>query len=111
MPALRVFLESSDSSVLSGTEATEAPYASILETLVAYRDANAVAFYFTGPLVAEMAPIDSRSAPAAIARGALLAALCGGNCLVSPERLIAHEVASALGLARDPRDLSKSVLP
>lgn len=100
MPALRVFLDSSDYSVLSGPEATRDPHASILQELKDFSRSGAVAFHFTGPQVAEMAPLDPTVAHSAIQRADLLVELCGRRCAISPERLITWELAGALDRQR-----------
>ena len=100
MPALRVFLDSSDYSVLSGSEATREPYASVLHKLRDLGSSGAVAFHFTGPQIAEMAPLDPAVPHSAIRRAELLVELCGRRCAISPERLIAWELAGALGRQR-----------
>jgi hypothetical protein len=98
MPPIRVFLDSSDYSVLSGNEATREPFASILLRLREFARSGAVAFYFTGPQLAEMASLDPAADYFALERADLLVELCGRRCAISPERLICWELASALQL-------------
>ncbi len=104
---LRIYLDSSDYSVLSDPEkaAREAP--GVLEELQHLRDAGLVEIFFSAAHLTEMAPLQSNYADAAIRRGNMLAALCGGNCLVHHESLFHAEVTAALGLSSgvfDPAD-------
>jgi hypothetical protein len=96
---LRIYLDSSDYSVLSDPDkaAREAP--GVLDELQRLRDAGLVEFFFSAAHLTEMAPLQPSYADAAIRRGNMLAELCGGNCSVHHETLFHAEVSAALGLS------------
>ncbi len=96
---LRVYLDSSDYSVLSdpAKAAREAP--GVLEVLLTLRDTGQVEFFFSAAHLTEMAPIQPSYTQAAIKRGNMLVELCGGNCMVHLQSLFRAEVSVALGLS------------
>ncbi|MDO8280576.1 MAG: hypothetical protein Q7T63_20990 [Burkholderiaceae bacterium] len=111
---LRIYLDSSDYSVLSDPDraAREAP--GVLEALQRLRDAGLVEFFFSAAHLTEMAPVQPAYTDAALRRSSMLAALCGGNCLVHHETLFRAEVSAALGLssgAIDPSDRNGKWFP
>lgn len=96
---LRVYLDSSDYSVLSDPDkaAREAP--GVHDVLQRLKDAGSVEFFFSAAHLTEMAPVKPTYADAALRRGNMLVALCGGNCMVHHETLFRAEVSAALGLS------------
>jgi len=94
---LRLYLDSSDYSVLSDPKRTsEAPR--VLTSLRDHINAGNVECFFSGAHLSEMAPLDRAYADAAERRASLMVELCGKNVFVSHNRLMDHEVRRALGL-------------
>ncbi len=111
---LRVYLDSSDYSVLSDPDKAEREVPGVLATLRRLKDAGAVEFFFSAAHLTEMAPVQPDYADAALRRGSMLVALCGGNCLVHHETLFRAEVSAALGLSSilyDPTDRTGKWFP
>jgi len=111
---LRVYLDSSDYSVLSdpGKAAREAP--GVLDALQRLRDSGLVEFFFSAAHLTEMAPVQPNYVDAALRRGSMLVALCGGNCMVHHETLFRAEVSAALGLSSnvfEPTDRTGTWFP
>lgn len=104
---LRVYLDSSDYSVLSDPQRMSREAPGVLEVLRGLRDAGSVEFFFSAAHITEMAPLQQGYADAGVRRASVLAELCGGNCLVHHEILFEAEVKIALGLSQfvfDPID-------
>jgi len=95
---LRLYLDSSDYSVLSDPTRAELKAPGVLESLRSHIDAGNVECFFSGAHLSEMAPVDKAYADAAERRASLMVELCGKNVFVSHNRLMSHEVRRALGL-------------
>lgn len=96
MPPVRIYLDSSDFSVLSDPRRCSGELASVLEQLRDWRAEGKIACYFSGVHLSEMAPLDATSTDAAQRRADLLVELCGRNALISQDRLFANELRFAL---------------
>lgn len=92
---LRIFLDSSDYSVLSNPTALTPEIIEIYNYLLTLVDSGRVKCYFSGSILSEMAPLDSSYTLEAMRRVNVLARLCGTNALVSIDRLFKHELADA----------------
>jgi hypothetical protein len=96
MNPLRVYLDSSDFSILSDPGRRNDELASILLRLRRWVDEGKVVCYFSGTHLSEMAPIKSAYADASQRRSDLLVELCGRNALISQDILFAGELRYAL---------------
>lgn len=111
---LSVYLDSSDYSVLSDPVRATREAPGVLEKLQRLRDDGLVEFFFSAAHLTEMAPMKSSYADAALRRGNMLAALCGGNCMIHQETLFRAEVSAALGFSSfvsDPTDRNGGWFP
>ena len=95
MRALRVYLDSSDFSVLSDPGRAESEAPGVLVRLRELVASNQTTCHFSGTHLSEMAPVDALYVDAAERRGALVAELCGRNALISQDRLFAEELRNA----------------
>lgn len=98
MRPLRVFLDSSDYSVLSDPARLTSEIQDTYDYLLTLVELGRVKCYFTGSILSEMAPLDSTHATEALRRVSVLVRLCGTNALVSIDRLFAYELANAHNL-------------
>lgn len=98
MRPLRVFLDSSDYSVLSDPARLTSEIQETYDYLLTLVELGRVKCYFTGSILSEMAPLDSAHATEALRRVSVLVRLCGTNALVSIDRLFEHELANAHAL-------------
>lgn len=108
MRAIRIYLDSSDYSVLSDPRRCTGTFASILHQLRSIRDEGLATFHFSGILLSEMAPLDPEFTDAAQRRADLLVELCGQNCLISQDRLFAGELRFAGQDTDDPPSIYSS---
>ena len=95
---LRLYLDSSDYSVLSDPKRAELDAPGVLSSLRKYIDGGKVECFFSGAHLSEMAPVDKAYTDAAERRASLMVELCGKNVFVSHNRLMSHEVRRALGM-------------
>lgn len=109
MRALRVFLDSSDYSVLSDPARLTPEIQETYDYLLALVDSERVKCYYSGTIISEMAPLDATQASMAQRRVDVLARLCGTNALVSIERLFEYELANAHGLSTNLQSVHSSV--
>lgn len=94
---LRIYLDSSDYSVLSQPGRSERDAPGVLEALRHHIARGDVEVFYSGAHLSEMAPLQPEYTGAADLRASLLAELCGKNVLVSLDRLMRLEVQFALG--------------
>lgn len=111
---VRIYLDSSDYSVLSDPmkQAREAP--GVLEELLQLRDTGQAEFFYSGAHITEMAPTEARYTDAAIRRSAVMVQLCGTNCMIHHSTLFQAEISVALGLSecvQDPIDRAGQWFP
>jgi hypothetical protein len=100
MHPLRVYLDSSDYSVLSDPRRRTSEMASVLDDLRGWLRNGQIVCYFSGIHLSEMAPLKPQFADAANRRANLLVELCGRNTLISLDRLYKGEVQFALGVSQ-----------
>ncbi|SEO85079.1 hypothetical protein [Nitrosovibrio sp. Nv6] len=108
MYPLRVYLDSSDFSVLSDPR-RRIEFAPILKQLRHWAANEQITCLFSGTHLSEMAPTDAGFADAAQRRADLLVELCGRNALISQDRLFTGELRFALHLAEDPPAVHSSI--
>jgi hypothetical protein len=89
-----VYLDSSDYSALTNPSQQSANTIEVCEKLRCWAKSGEVEFIFSGAHLSEMAPLEARYAPAAVARADLLVELCGRNAFISCDRLLASELMS-----------------
>lgn len=99
MQPVRVYLDSSDFSVLSNPNGCTEELAGLLVQLKRWISENRIVCCFSGTHLCEMAPLDTASSAAAESRARLLVDLCGHNALISQDRLLAGELNHALKLS------------
>jgi hypothetical protein len=109
MPPLRVYLDSSDYSVLSDPRRSSPDNKSVLQELRLLKNEGLVTIHFSGTLLSEMAPMDPGSADAALRRADLLVELCGRNALLSQDRIFSIELRRAFGTATNVESVYSSV--
>ena len=96
MRPLRIYLDSSDYSVLSDPRRESPALAGIKGRLLSWADEGVIECYFSGIHLSEMAPLDAMYVDAAERRANLLVALCGRRALISADRLFALELRKAI---------------
>ena len=96
MRPLRIYLDSSDYSVLSDPRRESPTLTDIKVRLQTWVNEGAIECYFSGIHLSEMAPLDAKYADAAERRADLLVSLCGRRALISAERLFAFELEQAI---------------
>ena len=87
-----VFLDSNDYSDLSNPKRSEA-MEETRRLLIDLSKSPSVSFTFSGMLVSEMAPLESKYTDYAAARTDLMIELCGRNTFLSYDRVIKAEIA------------------
>lgn len=97
MPPVRVYLDSSDYSVLSDPMRSTPEMEDLLTHLRQWSVAGKIQCLFSATHLSEMAPVDGAFPEAAERRATLLSDLCGRNALVSQDVLFADELRSAFG--------------
>lgn len=98
---LRVFLDSSDYSVLSDPKRAGAESDAILRELLALRDKGAVKYFYSGTVLLEVMPTSHTALAAAQRRVELLVQLCDRNALAWHYSILQREVALARGKEAD----------
>lgn len=89
---VRVFLDSADYSTLSDEKRCTPPLVELREKLIQWADSGDVEFWYSGTLLSEMAPLESRYADASVARTDLLVRLCKTQALISFDRILQQEL-------------------
>lgn len=89
---VRVFLDSADYSTLSNEKLRTPQLDQLREKLIQWADSGDVEFWFSGTILSEMAPLESRYADASVARTDLLVRLCKTQALISPDRILHREL-------------------
>lgn len=89
---IRVFLDSADYSTLSDEKRCTPQLAELREKLIQWVDSGDVEFWYSGTLLSEMAPLESRFADASVARTDLLVRLCKTQALISFDRILQKEL-------------------
>jgi len=97
MPPVRLYLDSSDYSVLSDPKRHTPELLDLLSHLRAWARDGKIQCLFSGTHLSEMAPLDGAHPEAAERRAALLSDLCGRSALVSQDVLFGDELRAALG--------------
>lgn len=105
MRPLRVFLDSSDYSVLSDPKRQTREVVQTLDVLRDLKLQGKAAFYYSSTIVSEMAPTNPEVVASSIRRTAFMHELCGGNTLPSFDRLLKREISAALGESPCPAGL------
>lgn len=90
--ALQVYLDSSDFSKLSDPSGVPDNLLEIKARLLSFAKSGDVIFRFSSAHIVEMAPVEQIAESAAEARARFLADLCGNNCLLSFDQLMAAEL-------------------
>lgn len=98
MQPVRVYLDSSDFSVLSNPKGCTEELSGVLTQLKQWVDEDRIVCCFSGTHLCEMAPLDVAYSDAAESRASLLVDLCGRNALISQDRLFASELKNAIRL-------------
>lgn len=98
---VRVYLDSSDFSVLSNPNCCTEELTSVLTQLRHWVNENRIVCCFSGTHLCEMAPLDVAYSDAAESRASLLVELCGRNALISQDRLFSGELKNALRLTEN----------
>lgn len=101
---LRIYLDSSDFSVLSNPRSNEPTKETTLAHLRRWTQSGEIECFYSGSLLCEIAPLDGAASLPASRRAELLVELCGRRALVSQDRLVASELSFALGVAATPAD-------
>ena len=106
MKPLRVYLDSSDYSVLSDPS-RQGEMPGLLNQLRKWIATGSITCHFSGAHLSEMAPLDSEyfKVDAAQRRSDVLVDLCGRNALVSLDLLFASEIQWAMGKRTTPPDV------
>lgn len=99
MQPIRVYLDSSDFSVLSNPSSCSDELSGVLTQLKQWVNEKRVVCCFSGTHLCEMAPLDVAYSEAAESRASLLVELCGRNALISLDRLVAGELKNSVGLS------------
>lgn len=89
---VRVFLDSADYSTLSDEKRCTPQLVELRKKLIQWADSGDVEFWYSGTLLSEMAPLDSRYADASVARTELLVRLCKTQALISFDRILQQEL-------------------
>jgi hypothetical protein len=90
--SLKVYLDSSDFSVLSDVKKGALENAAITDQLCRWSDSGEVQFLFSGVHITEMAPLSTADSKAAEARADLLERLCRRNAVLSSDKIIHTEL-------------------
>lgn len=90
---LRLYLDSSDYSVLSNQRNLSTDLENTRRKLQEWVERGSVVVFFSQTLLAEMAPIAHGAEPHAQARAEILFNLCGRNALLATDRLITFELS------------------
>lgn len=98
MLPLKLYLDSSDFSVLSDSKRQTSELLELRDQLQAWVREGKLQCVFSGTHLSEMAPLETKVADAAERRANLLADLCGRNAVVSQDVLFADELRLAYGL-------------
>jgi hypothetical protein len=93
---IRVFLDSSDYSVMSDPKRMTPELELVRDSLLRHKASGAVRYYFSSTIVAEMTPTSVEYRESAIRRFGLLRELCGLNSLIWHEDLLRGEVLGLL---------------
>jgi hypothetical protein len=101
---LRVYLDSSDYSVMSDTARLTPQLSSIRDQLLSWSVSGEVEFRYSAAHILEMSPLDAAYNSLAEARAALLVALCGTKAFISFDRVVSSEM-SALAEKNEPSDI------
>lgn len=109
MTPLRVYLDSSDYSVLSDPRRASPENKSVLQELRRLKNEGQVTIHFSGTLLSEMAPMEPGFADVALRRADLLVELCGRNALLSQDRIFSNELRRAVGKATDVESVYSNV--
>jgi hypothetical protein len=96
MQPVRVYLDSSDFSVLSKPNGCTQELLDVLVQLKRWISESKIVCCFSGTHLCEMAPLDAAYSEAAESRARLLVDLCAENALISLDRLLAGELNHAL---------------
>jgi hypothetical protein len=96
---VRVFLDSADYSTLSDEKRCTPQLGELRKQLIQWADSGDVEFWYSGTLLSEMAPLESRYANASVARTDLLVRLCKAQALISFDRILQIEL-QILGTGR-----------
>jgi len=99
MRPVRVYLDSSDFSVLSNPRGLNDELAALLRQLRRWVSDGQIICCFSGTHLSEMAPLNAAYSAAAQSRAGLLVDLCGRNTLISQNLLFAGELRFALHLS------------
>jgi hypothetical protein len=99
---IRVYLDSSDYSLLSDPRRSTPQLSALLQQLRDWVAAGRINCVFSGTHLSEMAPLDANFTDAAVLRAELLSELCGRHALISQDRLFAGELAFALKRTDQP---------
>ncbi|MEO6023718.1 MAG: hypothetical protein ABIP64_11490 [Burkholderiales bacterium] len=102
MSPLRVYLDSSDYSVLSNPRKKTTESKAIAHNLRGWLADGKIRCYFSGTHLSEMAPVDAKYAESAQQRTDLMVDFCGGHALISQDRLFEGELGHALRLTNQP---------
>lgn len=108
MRPVTVYLDSSDYSLLSDPKRLTVELSSVLAHLQQWSNEGSIACWFSGAHLSEMAPLDSVYIDAAQRRANLLVELCGTKALISPDRLLAQELRSAVGMDKSTHSIFSS---
>jgi hypothetical protein len=98
MDPVRIYLDSSDYSVLSDPARLDSSLQALLDDLRRWVADGAIECVFSGTILSEMAPIESQYVDAARRRADILVELCGQHAVVSQDVLFKGELRFALGL-------------
>lgn len=93
---VRVYLDSSDYSVMSDPVAANAVAVQVRDQLRRWVRDGDITCHFSGTLICEIAPLGSGATDAARRRADLVADLCGQHAMISQDRLLDAEVRFAL---------------
>lgn len=96
---IRIYLDSSDFSIMSDPRRFSADTSNTLASLREFVERGQIVCCFSGTHLSEMAPIDAVYADAAERRAVLVEELCGRNALISQDALFASEMRYAYGIS------------
>ncbi len=89
---IKVYLDSSDFSVLSDIKKKTSESVAIADQLFRWSDSGDIQFVFSGVHLTEMAPLRTADSKAAEARADLLERLCRRNAMLSSDKVIHAEL-------------------
>jgi hypothetical protein len=101
---LRLYLDSSDYSLLSDARRSELDAPGVLQCLRNHVAAGNIECFYSGAHLSEMAPTKPEYSEASEQRASLLVELCGKNVLVAHDRLFDLELRFALGMLKNRAD-------